>query len=334
LTDFGVARANERITKTRTGELKGKLPYMSPEQANAEELDRRSDVFSMGIVLVEMFTNRRLFKNGSHMDTIRQLLMQPIPRLRERMPDAPVELDVLCGRALAKDRNERFSTAADFALALENVARKLGLLASPRDVAESIQKLVGPVLAERAAQAAEAQSEVISAVIERPPPVAPHTVLLEHALVPFAETMSVPFAALANAPNSSPSAFPSESSSSITRRPSSRPTVTIPLVLAAILASSAGTLAIVDARASNHDAPQPLQPVPMTAINPPATSVGVAPVVSSSPPVSFTSVSSASAEPKRKASFVSAPRHPVSAGPQKHEVNAKRDNSEFGPGRD
>ena len=330
LTDFGVARANARITKTRAGELKGKLPYMSPEQANGEELDRRSDVFSMGIVLVEMFTSRRLFKSGSHMDTIRQLLLQPIPRLRDRMPDAPIELDLVCARALARDRKDRFATAADFACALENVARKLGLLATSRDVAASIQKLVGPMLASRAARIAEAQGEAVSAVVERPAPAARHTLLLENALVPYAETMSVPFAALASPPisaraSSREPSMSTTSSSSIRRRSSPRSTVTVPLVLAAILAGSAGTLAIVDAQTSSRD--PVVQPAP-------SEPVSAAPIVATAAPTTtsatFTAVPSTTAETKRvpAARPSTVGRHSsIAASPAKH-------NAELGPGPD
>src|SRR5262249_15783747 len=76
--DFGIAKATDRITKTETGTVKGKFPYMSPEHCLGHWLDRRSDVFSLAVVLYELSTRHRLFKRGSEPATIRAVLEEPI----------------------------------------------------------------------------------------------------------------------------------------------------------------------------------------------------------------------------------------------------------------
>ena len=88
LTDFGVARATSKLSTTRTGQLKGKLAYMAPEQARgAKDIDRRADVFAAGVVLWEALEGRRLFKGDGEADTLNKVLYEPIPPLRGRGAD-------------------------------------------------------------------------------------------------------------------------------------------------------------------------------------------------------------------------------------------------------
>jgi eukaryotic-like serine/threonine-protein kinase len=149
LTDFGVARASARLSTTRTGQLKGKLSYMAPEQARGELVDRRADVFAAGIVLWEGLSLRRLFRGDGEAEVLTKILNQPIPSLRSVAPTVPAALDAVCMRALARDRDERYGSAAEFAEALEKAARSLRILASPRDVAACLDTVMGDEIRER-----------------------------------------------------------------------------------------------------------------------------------------------------------------------------------------
>lgn len=120
IIDFGVAKAAGRAQHTRTGALKGKYSYMSPEQVAGGEIDGRSDIFALGIVLHELLTGRRLFKADSDVQTlarVREANVSPPSRLN---PQLPPGLDDIVLKALAKDPDDRFRTAQEFRLALED----------------------------------------------------------------------------------------------------------------------------------------------------------------------------------------------------------------------
>ena len=116
--DFGIARALGRITETQTGGMKGKFGYMSPEQARGEEVDQRTDIFALGVVLWEALTGRRLFQRENDLATMRALTYEPIPR-PSTIKEVPLELESLVMRALARNPKLRFTTARDFGSALE-----------------------------------------------------------------------------------------------------------------------------------------------------------------------------------------------------------------------
>jgi serine/threonine protein kinase len=124
LVDFGVAKAATSSTKTRTGTLKGKVAYMSPEQARGAPLDRRSDTYSLGIVLWEMVTGRRLYKGENDLQTIYQILHErPAPASHLR-PDCAPQLEAIIERALAPAPEHRYRTAQELQLELEEFARE------------------------------------------------------------------------------------------------------------------------------------------------------------------------------------------------------------------
>lgn len=118
ILDFGIAKAADRITKTEAGELKGKFAYMSPEQVQSESLDRRSDIFALGVVLYEMATAKRLFKRPTPVATIDAVRKAIIPPPREIVPSLPKALADICMKALAKEREDRFQSAAELRRAL------------------------------------------------------------------------------------------------------------------------------------------------------------------------------------------------------------------------
>lgn len=138
LTDFGVAKAEDRLTHTREGQVKGKLAYMAPEQAGSGATDARSDLFSVGVVLWECITGRRLFRADTSAGTLNKLLREPVPAPSSIDP-ALAPLDALLAKALAREPAERFQSADEFAQAIEEVAPAVGGLASLRGVARTVK---------------------------------------------------------------------------------------------------------------------------------------------------------------------------------------------------
>jgi serine/threonine protein kinase len=180
ITDFGVARAATRLSTTRSGQLKGKLAYMAPEQARGVEIDRRADLFAMGAVMWEMLAGKRLFKGDGEAQTLNNVLFEPIPRLRDADPSIPPAIEDICMRALKRERSYRFDNAADMADALERTARALHCLASARDVAAYVDAVIGQEISQQrdAVRAWLARSEPSRnerVVVPEGPPFAPET---------------------------------------------------------------------------------------------------------------------------------------------------------------
>jgi serine/threonine protein kinase len=119
--DFGIAKMRGKAHETEVGVRKGKYMYMSPEQAGGLPLDRRSDVFSLGIVLYELITHETLFRRDSDMATIRAVLEGPIKAPRGVRPDLPAGLEDIAMTALQRDPAKRFQNAAEMQRALERV---------------------------------------------------------------------------------------------------------------------------------------------------------------------------------------------------------------------
>ena len=137
LLDFGVATAAHRLTETASGEVKGKYAYMSPEQCRGEPLDRRSDIFSLGTVLYELTTLRRLFKRPNELQVMKAITEEPIPRPTRDQPDYPASLEAICVRALARDPKHRYATAAEMREDLLRAMQTLGLEGDPHEAIAS-----------------------------------------------------------------------------------------------------------------------------------------------------------------------------------------------------
>jgi serine/threonine protein kinase len=131
LIDFGIAKAANNSVHTRTGILKGKFGYLSPEQVRGERVDQRSDIFGIGIVLHELLTGERLFVGDSDLSTIEKVRNVEVPPPRELNPAVPEELERVVLQALARDKDERFQTALELHDALQNVLLHVGQRGQP-----------------------------------------------------------------------------------------------------------------------------------------------------------------------------------------------------------
>ncbi|MDP2314588.1 MAG: serine/threonine-protein kinase [Pseudomonadota bacterium] len=113
VADFGIVKAANCAEDTDAGMLKGKFEYMSPEQASGKDLDRRSDIFSLGIILHEMLTGRRLFKSDDEIKTLERIKSGDVDPPSTLNPSVPARLDEIVMRALAKDPGDRFQDARE-----------------------------------------------------------------------------------------------------------------------------------------------------------------------------------------------------------------------------
>jgi len=139
LTDFGVAKADVRMASTRVGQFKGKLSYMAPEQASTSETDQRSDLFSVGIILWESLTGRRLFKGDTNAATLNKLLNDTVVKPSSVWSELE-PYDEVVMKALSRNPDHRFQDADEFGEALDLAAGRGGV-AKTRDVAEVVRAL-------------------------------------------------------------------------------------------------------------------------------------------------------------------------------------------------
>jgi serine/threonine-protein kinase len=149
IVDFGVAQCTHLAAQevTRSGKLKGKLAYMSPEQARGEASDHRSDLFSAGVVLFELTTGRRLFKRASEFETLKRVCEARHPRPTEVKPNYPAELESLVMRALAPTAEGRFATGLEMCAAIEAFAAAEAIDISGESVARSMRRFAGAKVA-------------------------------------------------------------------------------------------------------------------------------------------------------------------------------------------
>ena len=141
VVDFGIASATDRLHHTATGQIKGKFGYMAPEQAQAKNPDRRADIWSLGVVLWEMLTLKRLFRRPTTAQTLYAVLSDEVPPPSSIRPGIPAELDAIVLRALARDVDQRYQTASELGRDLVKFAAKAGEPVGPADLADWMEKL-------------------------------------------------------------------------------------------------------------------------------------------------------------------------------------------------
>lgn len=141
VADFGIAKAENSLYNTKDGVLKGKFEYMSPEQASGDTVTPLSDVFSVGILLHEMLTGRRLFKTDSDVKTLNKVKAVDIPRPRALNPGVPIRLDEIVMRALSRDPQERYDDARGLQQALLEYLYPTTPLVVQEDLKRLLQEL-------------------------------------------------------------------------------------------------------------------------------------------------------------------------------------------------
>lgn len=147
VVDFGIAAAANQIDPFR-GRLQGKLRYMSPEQIRGRALTGASDQFSLGVVLWELITQRRLFSAKEPTAVLREISMGSVPRPSQLVPDVPAALEAVVLRMLSREAGERFPTAKDAALALRGFLESTGG-AADQQIGRFVTVMVGPQVKER-----------------------------------------------------------------------------------------------------------------------------------------------------------------------------------------
>ncbi len=142
LTDFGIAKAATHTSLFY--KVKGKVGYMSPEQAKSEALDSRSDLYSIAVCMYEILTGERLFVHAGLTTSADEIYSQPVPNVSKKVPGVPPELDAILQKALSLDPARRYQTAGELQEALMRCAHRNGLLMSAPELAAELLAACGP----------------------------------------------------------------------------------------------------------------------------------------------------------------------------------------------
>jgi serine/threonine-protein kinase len=141
LLDFGIAKAADSLNETRVGVLKGKVSYMSPEQARGQKVDARADVFSAGVMLWEALTGRKLREGQNDQQMLWALASGDLPRASSVKPWVPPELDAICARAMAWDRDHRYPSAGELQHEIEHYLAVTGTSVASRELGLCVSEL-------------------------------------------------------------------------------------------------------------------------------------------------------------------------------------------------
>ena len=139
VVDFGIAKAANSAGATRTGTLKGKVAYMPPEQLRGEPLDRRTDVFALGVVMYEMLGGKRPWEGDSEVALIGKIMTEEPQPLSELRPDVPPELVGIVDKALAKERSLRYQNCIEMQADLEQLIVGMGQTVTPSRIADFVR---------------------------------------------------------------------------------------------------------------------------------------------------------------------------------------------------
>jgi serine/threonine protein kinase/TolA-binding protein len=171
LTDFGLASSTLKLEKTAPGIIYGKVAYMSPEQARGEKLDGRSDMYAAAIVLWELLTGRQLFPPGKDQpqDLLSRAKNPEVMRASKRAPRVPVELDEICLKALASDKEDRYKDCDEMRMALQTWLAQNAPTTDGTRMAAFLQELFAEDIPRERAERAELMSRVRTRALTLPP---------------------------------------------------------------------------------------------------------------------------------------------------------------------
>lgn len=187
LVDFGIAKAAGSVARTQTGVFKGKLGYVAPEQITSSVIDRRADLFGVGVMLWETLAKRRLTQGEGEAAVLHKRTHGAEAKIQDVAPDAPPDLAEVCARAMALSPEERFATAAEMQAALDRAIDKNGLRASDGEIGSLVARVFAP------------ERDKIRSVLETQLAAPPPTSTLRTGMLPTLarpdESLSVPPAA-------------------------------------------------------------------------------------------------------------------------------------------
>jgi serine/threonine-protein kinase len=143
IVDFGLAKASSQLEKSEAGIIKGKFSYLAPEAALGKEVDHRADIFAVGIILWEMLAGRRLFTGDTDFATVKLVQQASIPSLAGGQNGVPPDLERIMARALARDPDQRYSSARDLGRDLSQFLYRYGRPVSSFDIAELVRGAMG-----------------------------------------------------------------------------------------------------------------------------------------------------------------------------------------------
>jgi serine/threonine protein kinase len=269
VVDFGIAKAIGRAQITREGQLRGKMPYMAPEQLLRRGIDRRTDVYAAGVIAWEALAGRRLFQADDEPTLFSKVLEDVIPPPSAHNPDVPPAFDAVVARALARNPDQRFSSAREMAVAIEEV----GARASSSVVAGWVTRAAREALATRAAKIVEMeresqlQADSSSALVRAP-----------SASVVFLEAESSRGGSRTSGTGSSPAATPLSERTNWVASPSSSRRARLGVIagVGVLLVAAIGIAATAAARRSSEvrlaaPLPEPVAAVPESATPRPAS---------------------------------------------------------------
>ncbi len=179
LLDFGIAKATSHSSRTEAGVIKGKFAYMSPQQCVGEPIDSRADIFALGICLFEALAGKNPFRRKTEFETMTHIVGDPTPDVLARRSEIPEAVAGIIEKALMKQPDRRYQTAADMQFALEQVLASTGTLVNSARIGEYIRSLFaedvrdGPQLDTKLSAYSPGQSsqeEIVTGDSKRPPP--------------------------------------------------------------------------------------------------------------------------------------------------------------------
>jgi serine/threonine-protein kinase len=140
IVDFGLAKANSQLERSEPGIIKGKFSYLSPEAAMGQEVDARTDIFAVGIILFELLSGQRLFLGDTDFQTVKKVQQAVVPPISSINRAVPAELERIVNKSLARDPLARYMTARELGQDLSKFMFKMGQPVSTFDIASLVQQ--------------------------------------------------------------------------------------------------------------------------------------------------------------------------------------------------
>jgi serine/threonine protein kinase len=167
IVDFGLAKANSQLEHSEPGIIKGKFSYLSPEAAQGQPVDHRTDIFAVGIILWELLAGRKLFFGETDLETVRLVQVAKVPPIRQFNPRVSQGLEAVLARALHVDPTQRYQSARDLGRDLNKILFHLGREVSSFDIAQLVLPIWRERLEKRRPQAADRGGSFIGSLIDQ-----------------------------------------------------------------------------------------------------------------------------------------------------------------------